>query len=218
MRRQYNLYVNGTKITDGDNRIIVNGTNVRRCLVNGIDIINSFAQLKLKITMTGSVLVYSEYTTGCITTNERGFANWKIDNIKVEIEKSDFRIDEFTFQFYIKDTEWPNATSNFYSPLMTAKEFPYTANNLENPGFKIYSTASVDMAYSVYLKTRSFNVTYLPTGETWSFDNSSNEMDYFFADGYVKDTSVVPEGNITHLVEFKDKTITILEERQVEQY
>ena len=218
MRRQYNLYVNGTKIPDGDNRIIVNGTNVRRCLVNGTDIINNFAQLKLKITMTGSVLVFSEYTTGCVTTNESGFANWKIDNIKVEIEKSDFRINEFTFQFYIKDTEWSDATSDFYSPLMTAKEFPYTANNLENPDKKIYSSASVDMAYRVYLKTRMFDVTYLPTGETFSFGNISSEMDYFFADGYVKDTSVEPEGNITHLVEFKDKTITILEERQVEQY
>ena len=218
MRRKYNLYANGAKITDGDNKIIVNGANVRRCLVNGIDIIESFAQIKLKITMTGSVLVFSELTTGCQTVNERGFANWKIDNVKVEIEESDFRLDAFTFQFYIKDTEWGDATSDFYSPVMTAEEFPYTANNLENSGSKIYSTASVDMAYRVYLKTLVFAVTYLPTGEEWVFDNISGEMDYLFADGYVKDTSVEPEGNITHLVEFKDKTITIFEERQVEQY
>lgn len=218
MRRKYNLYVNGTKITDGDNKIIVNGANVRRCLVNGTDIIENFAQIKLKITMTGSVLVFSEYTAGCTTINERGFANWKIDNVKVEIEESDFRLDEFTFQFFITDTNWPDATSNFYSPLMTAKEFPYIANNLENSGGKIYSTASVDMAYSVYLKTLNFSVTYLPTGESFSFGNISGEMDYLFAEGHVKDTSVVPEGNITHLVEFKDKTITILEESHVEQY
>lgn len=218
MRREYNLYVNGAEIPDGDNKIIVNGANVRRCLVNGADIIESFAQIKLKITMTGSVLVFSEYTTGCQTVNESGFANWKIDNVKVEIEESDFRLNEFTFQFYIKKTAWPDETSDFYSPLMVAKEFPYTANNLEKPDSKISSNATVDIAYRVYLKTLNFNVTYLPTGETWSFGNISGEMDYLFDDGYVKDTSVVPEGNITHLVEFKDKTITIFEERQVEQY
>ena len=218
MRREYNLYVNGTKIPDGDNKIIVNGANVRRCLVNGVDIIENFAQIKLKITMTGSVLVFSEKTYGCQTVDERGFANWKIDNVKVEIEESDFRLDEFTFRFFIKDTEWPDATSDFYSPVMTAKEFPYTANNLENSGSKIYSNASVDMAYRVYLETLMFSVTYLPTGQQWSFVNSSGVIDYFFNDGYVKDTSVEPEGNISHLVEFKDKTITILEEAQVEQY
>lgn len=215
MRREYNLYANGAKITDGDNKIIVNGANVRRCLVNGVDIIKSFAQIKLKITMTGSVLVFSEKTYGCSRVNERGFANWKIDNVKVEIEESDVRIDEFTFQFFIKDTEWPDATSDFYSPVMTAKEFPYTANNLENPDSKIYSTASVDMAYSVYLQTLGFAVTYLPTGEKWFLGNSSGVINYFFTDGYVKDTSAEPEGNITHLAEFKDKTITIFEEGKV---
>lgn len=218
MRRQYNLYVNGTKIPDGDNRIIVNGTNVRRCLVNGVDIINNFAQLKLKVTMTGSVLVFSENTFGCSSTNERGFANWKIDNVKVEIEDSDFRIDDFTFHFFIKDKEWGDATSNFYSPTMSAKAFPYTANNLENLDSKIYSTSSVDMAYSVYLQTLNFSVTYLPTGEQWSFGNSSGELNFFFDGGVAKDTSVEQEGNITHLVEFKDKTLTILKEVQVEQY
>ena len=210
MRRQYNLYVNGTKITDGDNRIIVNGTNVRRCLVNGTDIINNFAQLKLKITMTGSVLVYSEFTTGCVTTDERGFANWKIDNIKVEIEKSDFRLNSANFQFYI--VEVGVSDSAFYAPTISTTEFPFTANNLENLDYNIYGQAREEIHYYVNLKV-SLDITFLPTGQSFY-----PGIDKLIDSGVAKDTSVVPEGNITHLVEFKDKTITILEERQVEQY
>ena len=210
MRRQYNLYVNGTKITDGDNRIIVNGTNVRRCLVNGTDIINNFAQLKLKITMTGSVLVYSEFTTGCVTTDERGFANWKIDNIKVEIEKSDFRLNSANFQFYI--VEVGVSDSAFYSPTISTTEFPFTANNLENLDYNICGRSSEEIHYNVNLKV-SLDITFLPTGQSFY-----PGIDKLIDSGVAKDTSVVPEGNITHLVEFKDKTITILEERQVEQY
>ena len=210
MRRQYNLYVNGTKITDGDNRIIVNGTNVRRCLVNGTDIINNFAQLKLKITMTGSVLVYSEFTTGCVTTDERGFANWKIDNIKVEIEKSDFRLNSANFQFYI--VEVGVSDSAFYAPTISTTEFPFTANNLENIYYHNYGQPSKEIHYNVNLKV-SLDITFLPTGQSFY-----PGIDKLIDSGVAKDTSVVPEGNITHLVEFKDKTITILEERQVEQY
>lgn len=218
MRREYNLYVNGTKIADGDNKIIVNGTNVRRCLVNGVDIINNFAQLKLKVTMTGSVLVFSENIAGCSSTNERGFANWKIDNVKVEIENSDFRIDDFTFRFFIKETAWSDSASNFYSPTMSAKAFPYTANNLNNSDSKVYDYASLEINYEVYLQTLNFSVTYLPTGEQWSFGNSSGEEEYLFDSGVAKDTTVSQQGNITHLVEFKDKTIIISKERHVEQY
>ena len=209
MRRVYNLYVNDTKIPDGDNRIIVNGTNVRRCLVNGVDIINNFAQLKLKITMTGSVLVYSEYTTGCITTDERGFANWKIDNIKVEIEKSDLRLNSVNFQFYI--VEKGVSDSAFYSPLMTAKEFPYTANNLENLNYNNYGQSSKEIHYDVILKV-SLDITFLPTGQRF-YPGIQKLID----SGVAKDIS---EGsyNITHLVEFKDKIITVLDETQVEQY
>ena len=210
MRRQYNLYVNGTKIPDGDNRIIVNGTNVRRCLVNGIDIINNFAQLEFKITMTGSVLVYSEYTTGCITTDERGFANWKIDNIKVEIEKSDFRINSVNFQFYIVEVGVSN--SAFYSPTISATKFPFTANNLENSNYHNYGQSSKEIHYEVHLKA-SLDITFLPTGQSFL-----HGIDKLIDSVVAKDTSVVPEGNITHLAEFKDKTITIFEERQVEQY
>lgn len=210
MRRQYNLYVNGTKIPDGDNKIIVNGTNVRRCLVNGVDIINNFAQIKLKITMTGSVLVFSEYITGCVTTAERGFAKWKIDNVKVEIEESDFRINSVNVNFYI--VESGASDSYFYSPTISATEFPFTANNLENSDISVHGLSSSEIHYNVYIHT-SFDITFLPTGQ--SFHPGINML---IDSGIAKDTSVGQLGNITHLVEFKDKTITIFDEEQVEQY
>ena len=212
MRRKYNLYVNGTKITDGDKGdkgIIVNGTNIRRCLVNGTDIINNFAQLKFKITMTGSVLVFSEYTTGCITTNERGFANWKIDNIKIEIEKSDFRLNSVNFQFYI--VEVGASDSAFYSPTISTTEFPFTANNLENLDYNIYGQASEEIHYDVNLKT-SLDITFLPTGQRFY-----PSIEKLIDSGVAKGTPAGPQ-DITHLVEFKDKTITVLNEEQVEQY
>lgn len=210
MRRHYNLYVNGTEITDGDNKIIVNGANVRRCLVNGVDIINNFAQLKLKITMTGSVLVFSEYTTGCITTEERGFANWKIDNVKVEIEESDFKINSANFQFYIKEVGVSD--SYFYSPTISATEFPFTANNLENLNNITYGESSHEIPYTVNLKT-SLDITFLPTGQSFHLG-----IDKLIDSGVAKDRTEEQEYNITHLVEFKDKTIMVLEEAQVEQY
>lgn len=210
MRREYNLYVNGAEITDGDNKIIVNGANVRRCLVNGVDIIKSFAQLKLKITFTGSVLVFSEFTTGCSTTDERGFANWKIDNIKVEIEESDFRINSANFQFYINEVGV--SESIFYSPTISATEFPFTANNLENSTISVHGKPITEIPYEVKLKT-SLDITFLPTGQ--SFHPGITKL---IDSGVAKDTSVNPEGNITHLVEFKDKTITVFNEVPVEQY
>ena len=210
MRRKYNLYANGTKIPDGDNRIIVNGTNVRRCLVNGVDIIKNFAQLKFKITMTGSVLVYSEYTAGCTTTNERGFANWKIDNVKVEIEESDFRVNSVDFQFYI--VEVGVSDSAFYSPTISPTEFPFTANNLENTNTSVHGPSSKEIHYEVSLIT-SLDITFLPTGQSF-YPEISKLIDF----GVAKDTSEEQYGNITHLVDFKDKTIMILDETQVEQY
>ena len=210
MRRKYNLYVNGTKIPDGDKRIIVNGTNIRRCLVNGTDIINNFAQLKFKITMTGSVLVYSEYTTGCITTDDRGFANWKIDNIKIEIEKNDFRLNSVNFQFYI--VEVGVSDSAFYSPTISTTEFPFTANNLEDSDYDNYGQSSAEIHYNVNLKT-SLDITFLPTGQRFY-----PGIDMLIDSGVAKDMSLEQMGDITHLVEFKDKTITILDEEQVEQY
>ena len=210
MRRKYNLYVNGTKIPDGDKRIIVNGTNIRRCSVNGTDIINNFAQLKFKITMTGSVLIYSEYTAGCITTDERGFANWKIDNIKIETEKNDFRLNSVNFQFYI--VEVGVSDSAFYAPTISTTEFPFTANNLENSEYNSYGQSSKEIHYNVYLKT-SLDITFLPTGQRFY-----PGIDKLIDSGVAKDMSLGQEGNITHLVEFKDKTITVLNEEQVEQY
>ena len=210
MRRVYNLYVNGTKIPGGNNGIIVNGTNVRRCLVNGIDIINNFAQLKFKITMTGSVLVYSEFTTGCITTDERGFANWKIDNIKIEIEKNDFRLNSVNFQFYI--VEVGVSDSAFYAPTISTTEFPFTANNLENSNYYNYGQSKDEIHYDVNLKT-SLDITFLPTGQRFY-----PSIDKLIDSGVAKDISVAQEGNITHLVEFKDKTIMVPAETQVEQY
>ena len=210
MRRKYNLYVNGTKIPDGDKRIIVNGTNIRRCLVNGTDIINNFAQLKFKITMTGSVLVYSEYTTGCITTDDRGFANWKIDNIKIEIEKNDFKLNSVNFQFYI--VEVGVSDSAFYSPTISTTEFPFTANNLEDSDYDNYGQSSAEIHYNVNLKT-SLDITFLPTGQRFY-----PGIDMLIDSGVAKDMSLEQMGDITHLVEFKDKTITILDEEQVEQY
>ena len=210
MRRQYNLHVNGTKISDGDNKIIVNGTNIRRCLVNGIDIITNFAQLKLKITMTGSVLVYSEYTAGCITTDERGFANWHIDNIKIEIEKNDFRLNSVNFQFCI--VEVGVSDSAFYAPTISTTEFPFTANNLENTNYYNYGQSSDEIHYNVNLKT-SLDITFLPTVQHFY-----PSIEQLIDSGVAKDIQEVPNGNLAHLVEFKDKTITILEERQVEQY
>ena len=211
MRRKYNLYVNGTKIPDGENRIFVNGTNVRRCLVNGVDIIESFAQIKLKITMTGSVFVYSEYTTGCITTDERGFSKWKIDNIKVETEKNDFRINRVDFQFYIAEPEVIG--SAFYSPTISTTEFPFTANNLENSDYHIHGQSNTKIPYEVRIKA-SFDITFLPTGQRFTPGIVGKLID----SGVAKDTTVEQFGDIAHLVEFKDKTITILEEEQVEQY
>ena len=210
MRREYNLYVNGTKIPDGDNKIIVNGANVRRCLVNGVDIIKNFAQIKLKITMTGSVLVFSEYIVGCSTVDERGFANWKIDNVKVEIEESDFRLNSVNFQFYIVEVGVSN--SYFYSPAISAKEFPFTANNLANSDTSVHGLPSKEIHYEVRLKV-SLDMTFLPTGQ--SFHPGINKL---IDSGVAKDTSVEQQDNITHLVEFKDKTITIFDETQVEQY
>ena len=210
MRRQYNLYVNGTKIPDGDNRIIVNGTNVRRCLVNGTDIINNFAQLKFKITMTGSVLVYSEYTTGCFATDERGFANWKIDNIKIETEKNDFRLNSVNFQFYI--VEVGVSDSAFSAPTISTTEFPFTANNLENSNYYNYGQSSEEIHYEVRLKT-SLDITFLPTGQRFY-----PGIEMLIDSGVAKDIQGTPDGNIAHSVEFKDKTITVLEEEQVEQY
>ena len=210
MRRKYNLYVNGTKIPDGDKGIIVNDTNIRRCLVNGTDIINNFAQLKFKITMTGSVLVYSEYTTGCITTDDRGFANWKIDNIKIEIEKNDFKLNSVNFQFYI--VEVGVSDSAFYSPTISTTEFPFTANNLEDSDYDNYGQSSAEIHYNVNLKT-SLDITFLPTGQRFYPD-----IDMLIDSGVAKDMSLEQMGDITHLVEFKDKTITILDEEQVEQY
>lgn len=210
MRRKYNLYVNGTKIPDGDKGIIVNGTNIRRCLVNGTDIINNFAQLKFKITMTGSVLVYSEYTTGCITTDDRGFANWKIDNIKIEIEKNDFKLNSVNFQFYI--VEVGVSDSAFYSPTISTTEFPFTANNLEDSDYDNYGQSSAEIHYNVNLKT-SLDITFLPTGQRFY-----PGIDMLIDSGVAKDMSLEQMGDITHLVEFKDKTITILDEEQVEQY
>ena len=209
MRREYNLYVNGTKIPDGDNRIIVNGTNIRRCLVNGTDIINNFAQLKLKITMTGSVLVYSEYTTGCITVDERGFANWKIDNIKIEIEKNDFRLNSVNFQFYI--VERGASDSAFYSPTISTTEFPFTANNLVNSNYYNYGQSSAEIHYRVYLQI-ILDITFLPTGQR--FYSCTNKL----IDSGVAKGNLEGSYGITHLVEFKDKTITVLKEWQVEQY
>ena len=211
MRRKYNLYVNGTKIPDGDNRIIVNGTNVRRCLVNGTDIINNFAQLKFKITMTGSVLVYSEYTTGCFATDERGFANWKIDNIKIETEKNDFRLNSVNFQFYIEEVGVEVSNSGFYAPTISTTEFPFTANNLENSNYNNYGQSSKEIHYNVNLKT-SLDITFLPTGQRFY-----PGIEMLIDSGVAKGKS---EGShdITHLVEFKDKTITVLNEEQVEQY
>lgn len=212
MRRKYNLYVNGTKITDGTNKIFVNGAECRRCLVNGVDIINNFAQLKLKITMTGSVLVFSEFTTGCIMTDERGFANWKIDNVKVEIEESDFRINSVNLQFYIVEVEVGVSGSAFYSPTISATEFPFTANNLVNSNFHAYGQSSDEIPYEVRLKT-SLDITFLPTGQRFT-----PGIEKTIDSGVAKDTTVVQGGNITHLVEFKDKTITVFDEEPVEQY
>ena len=209
MRRKYNLYVNGTKIPDGDNRIIVNGTNIRRCLVNDVDIINNFAQLKFKITMTGSVLVYSEYTTGCTVTDERGFANWKIDNIKIEIEKNDFRLNSVNFQFFI--VEIGASDSAFYSPTISTTEFPFTANNLENLNYHNYGQSSVEIHYNVNLKV-SLDITFLPTGQRF-YPGTEKLIDSGVAKGKSEGSR-----DITHLVEFKDKTITVLNETQVEQY
>lgn len=209
MIRQYNLYVNGTKITDGDKRIIVNGTNIRRCLVNDVDIIKNLAQLEFKITMTGSVLVYSEYTSGCIITDERGFGKWKIDNIKIEIEKNDFRLNSVNFQFYI--VERGVSDSAFYSPTISTTEFPFTANNLENTNYYDYGQSSKEIHYDVNLKT-SLDITFLPTGQRF-YPGIEQIIDSGVAKG-------ISEGSydITHLVEFKDKTITVLDEEQVEQY
>ena len=210
MRRKYNLYVNGTKIPDGDKGIIVNGTNIRRCLVNGTDIINNFAQLEFKITMTGSVLVYSEYTYGCSITDERGFANWKIDNIKIEIEKNDFRLNSVNFQFYIKEVG--ASDSAFYAPTISTTEFPFTANNLENTNYHNYGQSSKEIHYRVNLKV-SLDITFLPTGQSF-YPGIEKLID----SGVAKDMSLAQSGDITHLVEFKDKTITVLNEVQVEQY
>ncbi len=210
MRKKYSLYVNGTKILDGDNHIIVNGANVRRCLVNGVDIIESFAQIKLKITMTGSVLVYSEYTNGCQPVNERGFANWKIDNVKVEIEESDFRLNSVDLYFHI--VEIGARDSDFSSPKISATEFPFTANNLENSNISNHGPSINKMPYEVWLKV-SFDMTFLPTGQSFY-----HGVDKLIDSGVAKDTSESPQGNITHLVEYKDKTITLFREAKVEQY
>ena len=131
-------------------------------------------------------------------------------NIKIEIEKNDFRLNSVNFQFYI--VEVGASDSAFYSPTISTTEFPFTANNLENSNYYNYGQSSREIHYNVHLKV-SLDITFLPTGQSFY-----PGLEKIIDSGVAKDMSLGQEGNITHLVEFKDKTIMILNEEQVEQY
>lgn len=211
MRREYKAYINGARLTDGTNKIIVNGTECRRCLVNGVDIIKSFAQLKLRFTMTGTVDAYSWYLSDPDYYEDRsGYGSWNIASESVALLTNDFTINSFSFRFYIQDgTGEDDDTYRHFSPSRSTTTFPYTATNVTENMTTDTGGATTSKSYGVFVRI-SANVTYVPTGQTFTV----NSEDFLFDEGTISGGG---GDSWSEAISF-NKTLDVLIEREVAQY
>lgn len=185
MIRKYNLYVNGTKITDGDNRIIVNGANVRRCLVNGVDIIKNFAQLKMQLKFNASVIAFSDFYNSCgAPSDESGFNGWYISNLTLSSSLNDFTLLSADFRLSISNAR--NPYEDYYdAPSYNFTSFPLTINNVKDNQEAVVGGAVNGLHWYLYAKFNSLSIRYEATGEVFNLSNkafilqegSTNEYD-----------------------------------------
>lgn len=177
MFREYKIKVNGFQLANGEGKLQVNSnTDVRRCLVNGVDVINNVAQLKMQLNFTASVTAYSDYSSGCVPTEESGFSGWNINNLTLSSLTNDFTILSANFRLSISDVSDPYGHSGariYYldSPNRNFTSFPLTMNNVTSQSFEETGSAIRNMPWYLFAKFNSLRIRYEPTGEVFNISN-----------------------------------------------
>lgn len=179
MIREYKIIVNGSQLANDSGKLQVNSnTDVRRCLVNGVDVIGNFAQLKMQLNFNARVTAFSTYTGGCVTTDESGFSGWSISNLTLSSLTNDFTILSANFRLSIADTSDPyghSGASIFYldSPNRSFTSFPLTMNNVTSQSWQYTGSSTNEMTWYLFAKFNTLNIRYEPTGEVFNISNKA---------------------------------------------
>lgn len=163
MVRTYSIVVNGQQLVNGVGKLQVNGnTDVRRCIVNGIDVINNTGELTFTLSVSGVYNAWSDYHSSCGASTNDSFHRLTTDSLSLSLVSSDFKLSGGSIAI--------TAEGDTLMPYEHFNSLPYSLTNWEGDEIN-RGAASYGWSYIINASL-TFDVEYIPTGETFTIFTS----------------------------------------------